>query len=480
MENINELEPKRVFHYFYEISKIPRGSGNMEKIADYCMEFAKEHSLLAVRDDANNVIIYKSGAKGYENSETVILQGHLDMVCQKDIDSKICFETDGITLLKDQDYIVADGTTLGADNGIAVAIILAILEDDTLIHPPIEAVFTTDEEIGMLGAIKLDFTLLKGKKMINLDAEETKNVTVSCAGGSDFRMNIPIKREKVSKSLVQLEISGLLGGHSGMEINSNRVNSNILMARVLNSLKKDVDFDIISIDGGDKGNAIPLYTKARLVASDKNKLNRTAQNILNVIKTEISCFEPNFEWNISIIDSGEYEAIKSPDTNEIIYMLNMAPNGVLAMSSNIDNLVETSLNLGILKTDEEEIEMLFTLRSSKKSALLALEEKMQTYSECVPCKTSISGQYPPWEFKDGSVLQKIYKEKHLKKFGFPCEITAIHAGLECGVFASKIDDLDCIAFGPDTYDVHTTKERLSIPSTKHTYELVTEILRELK
>ncbi len=477
---MNNLQPKRVFKYFEEIAAIPHGSGNMDRISAYCMNFAEKQGLEAVRDKANNVIIYKNGSKGYENAEPVILQGHLDMVCQKEADYNIDFEKDGLTLFVDGDFLKAKGTTLGADNAIAVAMIMAILEADDIAHPPIEAVFTTDEEIGMIGAGKLDFKNLSAKRMINLDAEETKNVTVSCAGGSDFEMKVYLEREKTSGTLAEIEISGLLGGHSGIEINSNRVNSNILMARILNSVSKKTDFEIVEICGGEKGNAIPLYTRAVLVTKEKETLEKTAKDVLEEIKEEIADREPGFDFQIKTGQDGEYNVICKPCTKKIIFMLLMAPNGVCEMSATIENLVQTSLNLGILKTDEKTMTLYFALRSNKQSALLALEEKMFAFAECVECEKKASGHYPPWEYKENSILQEIYCEKHFERFGFQANTVAIHAGLECGVFASAIKNFDCIAFGPDTFDVHTVKERLSIESTKQTYGLLLDILKELK
>ncbi len=474
------LKPVRVFEYFEEISAIPRGSGYMEQISAYCMNFAKKHNLIAVCDDAKNVIIYKDGSCGYEKSKPVILQGHLDMVWQKNEESLIDFEKDGLDIYTDGDFIKARGTTLGADNGIAVAMILAILESCDIAHPPIEAVFTTDEEVGMAGALKLDMSKLSGRKMINLDAEETKNVTVSCAGGAEFIMKVPLGKEKLAGTLLEIEVAGLLGGHSGIEIASGRVNSNILMARVLNSLKIVDNFSIISVDGGSKSNAIPFLTKTQILCNNSDNMISALEEIFKVIKEEIKDREPNFEYSIKNLGNGTFNVIKTPDTEKIIYMLLLAPNGVLEMSATIPNLVETSLNFGILKTDNDIIKLVFAPRSNKESALDAVLEKLTTYSKIVPCKTEKTGRYPAWEFNQNSVLQGLYKEKHKEVFGFTPEIAAIHAGLECGVFSDALKGLDAISFGPDTFDVHTINERLSISSTEKTFELVLKILEELK
>lgn len=480
MQKLKNLKPEKVFKYFEQISSIPRGSGNMKNISNFCMEFAKTHSLKAIRDDADNVIIFKDASQGYENSEPVILQGHLDMVCQKDDNISIDFEKDGLDLYIDGDFIKARGTTLGADNGIAVAMILAILESDDISHPPIEAVFTTDEETGMIGAGKLCFDNLKGKRMINLDSEDAKTLTVSCAGGSDFVMMLPVKRQTVSAKKVLINIEGLKGGHSGVEINSKRVNANILAGRILNFAKSICDFDIISIDGGDKGNAIPNSCKINLAVNEPLGFIEKIEEYVKIIKSEISEREIGFKASLLVVEEGSFNVIDSISRDNLIFMLVCAPNGVIEMSAQIDNLVETSLNLGILKTEDEKITAHFTLRSNKESALKFLEERLFVFSKSIGCETKAFGHYPSWEYKENSYLEKTYKRIFKEEFGYDPTVVAIHAGLECGVFASQIEDFDCISIGPEMYDVHTTCERLSISSTKDIYKLVLNVLKECK
>ncbi len=480
MLNFNELKPEKVFEYFDAISKIPRGSGNMEKISDFCLDFAKKHSLKAIKDDACNVIIYKDGTEGYENSPAVILQGHLDMVCQREEDYEIDFEKDSLDLYVDGDYIKARGTTLGADNGIAVAMIMSILADNTISHPPIEAVFTTDEEVGMLGALELDMKNLKAKKMINIDSEDPEVVTVSCAGGSDFTAEIPLERTKKQGEGITVTVKGLKGGHSGVEINSGRVNANLLMGRILNHIHRDFDFDIISLDGGDKGNAIPVSSTAKIVCKDAEKLIAELKAYADVIKNEITFRESGFELEINSIGQGVYEVIEKPCAKKLIYILLCAPNGVVEMSAEIANLVETSLNMGILKTEEEKMTVAFALRSNKKTAMNFLEEKLDLFFSCVPCTVKKSGHYPPWEYNSNSVLQGLYKEKYKEKFGVEPSVEAIHAGLECGVFASMIEDFDCISIGPRMHGIHTVEEELSISSTREIYEIIINMLEGLR
>lgn len=480
MSCIDNLTQSRVFHYFKEISAIPRGSGNMKGIADFCENFAKSLNLEYIRDNLDNVIIFKPATPDYENSEPVILQGHLDMVCQKTEDCDIDFEKDGINLYIDGDFIKAHGTTLGADNGIAVATVLAILESDTLKHPPIEAVFTVDEEVGMLGAMALDMSVLKGKRMINLDSEEEDTLTVSCAGGGDFTVNMPIAHEKKSGTAVTLAVKGLKGGHSGVEINSGRVNANLLAGRILDSVKKDCDFDIISINGGDKSNAIPNRCTAKLCVCDTIAFKTATEKVFDIIKKEISHREEAFNIELIFENQGEYDVFSTETRDKLLLTLLCVPNGVIEMSAEIENLVETSLNLGILKTDKEKTELGFSLRSNKKSAQAFLERRLGAFFASIGLGYEKAGFYPPWEFKSNSPLQKLYCEIYEKHYGKKPIVAAIHAGLECGVFSSAIDNLDCISVGPAMYDIHTTAEKLSISSTERLYSILTDMLEKMK
>ncbi|MBQ2827916.1 MAG: aminoacyl-histidine dipeptidase [Clostridia bacterium] len=478
MDKLKGLEPRKVFEFFEEISGIPRGSGNMKKIADYCVSFAEKRGLKYLRDEADNVVIFKDATKGYENADDVILQGHLDMVCQKTEEKEIDFLSDGLDLFVDGDFVKAKGTTLGADNGIAVAMVLAILDSEEIPHPALEAVFTTDEEIGMIGALKLDMSYLKGKKMINLDAEEDGILTVSCAGGSDFLITVPVERKKVTGDFVKITLKGLKGGHSGVEINDGRVNADVLAGRFLNHMKNCVNFDLISVDGGDKGNAIPNVCKLSVLTKNKNSFVNEAEKYLDIIKKELSEREPSFEYLINIGEEKTASVLTEETKNKIIFALVSAPNGVVEMSKEIEGLVETSLNLGILKTEEEKITLHFTLRSNKKSALIFLEEKLGAFSDYLGFESESFGHYPPWEYKGNSSLQQIYKECFTEQNGYePC-LEAIHAGLECGVFASAIENLDCVALGPALWDVHTVNEKLSVSSTERTFKLVVKILEK--
>ncbi len=476
MLKLNSLNSARVFKFFETLSAIPRGSGNMKGIADYCENFAKEHNLKYIRDAHDNIVIFKNGTVGYENSSPVILQGHLDMVCQKTPDCNIDFEKDGIDLYIDGDFVKAHGTTLGADNGIAVALVLAILESSDIAHPPIEAVFTVDEEVGMLGAMALDMSVLKGKKMINLDSEEDGTVTVSCAGGSDFKINVPLNKTKKHGTAVTLDIKGLLGGHSGVEIDKNRVNANMIAGRVLNQLN---DFDIISINGGDKPNAIPNRCVIQLCVNDADVFCAKAKEQFEIIKAEINDREGGFDPEITINTTGDFDCFAKDTTDKLIYTLVCVPNGITEMSADIKGLVQTSLNLGVLMCDDS-LTLHFALRSNKKSALAFLEQRLCAFFDRLDWHHQAFGHYPPWEYKADSKLREIYREAYKENFGKEPKVEAIHAGLECGVFASAIDGIDCIAIGPALYDVHTVNERLSISSTENLYNLILKILQKLK
>ncbi len=467
---------ERVFEYFKQISAIPRGSGHMEKISAFCLDFAKAHNLKAVRDEANNVIIYKPASKDCKNLEPIILQGHLDMVCQKDETCDIDFLTDGIRTYIEGDFIKAKGTTLGADNGIAVAMILAILESNEVTHPPIEAVFTTDEEIGMIGASALSAEFLSAKKMINLDAEEPEYLTVSCAGGMRLTMHESYAAEQVKGQKISLVLQGLLGGHSGVEIHKGRVNANNLAGRILNHLYKKAPFSLASIHGGDKDNVITNYCVVELITQNEESLVKELDDYLLEIKQEMIEREPNFSPLVESKEYGEFSVLPDSVAQKLITSLVCAPNGVIEMSASIAGLVETSINLGIVEAKSDACSLTFAMRSNKNSALLALDERMACFANALGFRSQSSGFYPPWEYNENSSLQNMYMQAYKNKFGKEPIVTALHAGLECGVFAAKIKDLDCIAIGPELNDVHSVSERLSISSTKDCFELLLDVL----
>ncbi len=478
MSKLENLAPHRVFHYFEELSSIHRGSGDMEAVSQYCVNFAKEHNLKYYTDRLNNVVIFKDGTCGYENSQPVILQGHLDMVCQKTADCTIDFLKDGLDIYVDGDFVKAKGTTLGADNGIAVSMVLAILESDDIAHPPIEAIFTTDEETGMYGAKALDMSILKGKRMINIDSEEDDCITVSCAGGSDFRAEKAIERTTKTGDKVTITLKGLRGGHSGIEINSGKLNANKVMGKALSSLSDKVDFEIISISGGDKPNAITNRCEVELCVNGdyEEKLN----TVLSNVKVEFVDAEKDLEFELIIEKNHECETIGKELTKHITEILAITPNGVIEMSKNIENLVETSLNFGVLYTDENNLVLHFALRSNKKSGLSKLENDMIEFFRKYDFEIETFGHYPPWEYRENSPLRDMYKDLYCEVFKKAPRVEAIHAGLECGVFASQVEDFDCIAIGPNIFDAHTVNERLSIKSTQVVFDIIVKLLAKMQ
>ena len=380
----------------------------------------------------------------------------------------------------DGDFLKAKETTLGADNGIAVAMILAILESDNIPHPPIEAVFTSDEEIGLIGAGKLDKTVLSSKKMINLDSEEDDTVTVSCAGGCHFLAKAPVELQEKNGTKITVTLKGLKGGHSGVEINNNRVNADTLAGRFLNHLKSTVNFDIINISGGDKDNAIPNKCIIELCVENADLFIKNAEEYLNVIKVEIADRESDFNFTFDKGENASFKVLSDEIKNKLIFILTCVPNGVLEMSAGINGLVQTSLNLGILKIENDVLSFHFGLRSNKKSGLSFLVEKLQAFFDSVNMENSTNGHYPPWEYKEDSELRELYKVVYKEYFGKDPKVEAIHAGLECGVFADAIDGIDCISIGPALYDVHTVNEKLSISSTENVFNILLKILENMK
>lgn len=464
------LRPERVFYYFEKLSAIPHGSGNTDQISDYCMQVAATLSLDAEKDEWNNVIIRKPASRGYEDRPTVILQGHLDMVCEKDADCQIDFMTDGLKLAVDGDMLYAKGTTLGGDDGIAIAFALAILEDNTLAHPPIEALFTTDEETGMYGAEGLDASKLTGKTLLNIDSEEEGILTVSCAGGARAGIELPLVRGSVDMPCYTVTLGGLIGGHSGVEIGTGRQNSNIMMGKFLASLP--FAYRIINICGGMKDNAIPRETVA--VVACKGDLAAAADVF---VKTSRVDADPDLA--ITVAPAQSTDGFDEASSKRIADFLSTVANGVQVMSADIEGLVQTSLNLGILKIENDKLIATFAVRSSVDREKLELLETLKKTAENFGGCMESHAHYPAWEYRKESPLRDTMVRVYKQLYGADPEVVAIHAGLECGLFAGKIADLDAVSFGPNLYDIHTSRERLSIASTERTYKYLCQILQNL-
>lgn len=475
---------EKIFTYFEEISKVPRCSGNEKAISDYLVKFAKEHNLEVIQDEVLNVIIKKPASPGYENAPGVVLQGHMDMVCVKNADKVHDFSKDPITLKYVDDMIYADGTTLGADNGIALALAMAVLTSEDIKHPPLEVLITVDEESGMTGAKHLNPKDISGKILINLDSEEEGKLLVSCAGGLRAAININAKWENAPKNLVGYTISmrGFMGGHSGSEIDKERGNANKLLGRVLYDLYKEVPFNLAYISGGSRANVIPSEAEAVIFISP-DKLQATENKIKEwneILKNEFKISDPNVDVNLSKSKKAFDKIFDSTTTAKVVNLLMAIPNGMQTMSKSIEGLVESSSNIGVLTTDDKGICFEFSIRSSVSSRKDYIKEQISTIAKLADVGFEANGEYPAWEYNPNSKIRDICQKVYKEKYGQEPEIVAVHAGVECGLFGEKIPDLDMISMGANAYDAHTTNEHVSISSVKRTYEYLLAILEDLK
>ena len=481
MRVLEQMEPSNVFCFFEEICKIPHGSGNISAISDYCANFAKERNLMFIQDEMGNVIIKKPACEGYEASAPVILQGHLDMVLQKAPDNTLDLSKDGLVLGVDGDWIHANGTTLGGDDGIAVAYMLALL-DGNYTHPPLECVFTVDEEIGLLGANGLDMSCLEGRNLINMDSEEEGIFTVGCAGGLTGNCCLPVKRVPLSGQLFQITLKGLSGGHSGVEIQKERGSANKLMGRFLARLDDVLNFALVSLSGGTVDNAIASMAEAGILidAEDADLLKAQADEFEVIIKHELRVSDPNTE--LILEDKGEtaVSALDAKSKALCIFLTNMIPHGVQKRSLEIDDLVQTSCNLGIVKLEEEKLRMGHSIRSSVKSEKEALSDQVRMLVEFLGGVDEPQGVYPGWEYEKDSHLQQVMVTVYESLYQKKPEIVAIHAGLECGIFCDKLKGLSCVSIGPDMKEIHSSRECLSISSVRRVWEFLLEVLKNLK
>ena len=482
MAVLENCEPKRVFHYFEEICKIPHGSGNTKQISDYLVQFAKNHDLKYIQDEMNNVVIYKPGTAGYENAPTVIVQGHMDMVCEKRPDVDHDFTKDGLNLSVEGDYVSANGTTLGGDDGIAVAYGLALLESDTIAHPPLEVFITVDEEIGLLGAVGFDCSVLKGRRFINLDSEAEGSLWISCAGGLSGISHIPVTRLEAKGEKLTVKISGLMGGHSGAEIDKNRANANSLLGKFLHGLDAKAGYELISVQGGQKDNAITRESIAELLTVKENveAVKEYAASMQTAWREEYTGTDEGI--TVTVTEEGEQDAkVLHPTSKEkVVFFLVNVPYGVQKMSGTIKGLVETSTNIGILKTSENEVLGSSSIRSSVETARDALSDKIEYLTEFLGGEYERQGVYPAWEYRKDSPLRDKMVEVYEEMYGQKPNVVAIHAGLECGLFYKKMEGLDCVSLGPDMKDIHTSEEVLSISSTERVWKYLVKVLGALK
>jgi dipeptidase D len=482
MSVLDNLEPKSVFHFFEEICEIPHGSFHTKKISDYCVAFAEERGLEVIQDQANNVIIKKPGTVDYEDSDPVIIQGHLDMVCAKTSDSTHDFEKDGLELYVEDGFVKAKDTSLGGDDGIAIAMALAVLDSKDIPHPPIEAVFTTDEEVGMGGAKALDLTRLKGHKLINIDSEDEGILTIGCAGGIMTDVKIPIHREKKAGSLVRIRIHGLLGGHSGVEIHKQRGNAHKMMGRLLSCIMKEIPADLVEVNGGQQDNVISLDSVAEiLVPIDLvDKTLHIVDRMQQTWEEEFMGEEPGLTVDTVVSHDSTVDVCDKSSSDRVIAYLMICPNGVIEYSRKLAGLVETSLNLGIVETAYNYVKTVHMIRSSLNSRCTQIWEMIEKCAHLVSGEAVITNQYPAWPIKLDSELTRIMHDTYVDMYQSEPEVSTIHAGLECALFFVLRPDLDCVSFGPNILDIHSVSERLDIASTARCWEYLKEVLKRCK
>ena len=477
-----ELYPQREFYYFEQIAAIPHGSRNTKAISDFLVNFAKEHNLVWYQDENNNVVIVKEASAGYEAAEPIIIQGHMDMVCEKEKGVDIDFEKDGLKLYIDGDFLKAEGTTLGGDDGIAVAYALALLDSQEIAHPKLEVVITVDEEIGMLGAEAIDLSMLTGHTMLNIDSDVEGSFLTGCAGGMAVNVTLPIKRVMQSGEKVALTITGLEGGHSGSEIDKEHGNANILMGRLLRALFEETPFGIISLAGGLKDNAIPRECVTELLVPQENvNLVKEIADKLDIeLKKEFMTADPSVCIEFEDLGKKEESILDFGSVSRVIFYLRSVPNGVQHMSQVMHGMVETSLNLGIMELKEDALHTVTSIRSSVGTRKADLLDRVTAIVELLGGEAEVEGDYPAWEYKQDSSLRPQIAKVYKQLYGKDPVFETIHAGLECGLLSEKIKNLDCVSFGPDNFDIHTPKERLSISSTGRVWDFIVEFLRQAK
>ncbi|MDD6327653.1 MAG: aminoacyl-histidine dipeptidase [Eubacteriales bacterium] len=490
---LQNIKPETVFRFFEKLCGIPHGSSDTNKVSEYLCEFAGLKNLVYERDVLGNVIIKKPGTQGYEQSEPVILQSHIDMVCEKETDCDIDFSKDGLRLMLSGNEISADKTTLGGDDGIGVAIMLAILDAEDIAHPPIEAVFTVDEEIGMLGAAGLDYSKLSAKRMLNLDSEEEGHLLVGCAGGATAVLRVPVEFEVFSGSysMVKITVSGVTGGHSGVEINRQGANAAKLLGRLMKALYDRTTVRFVELHGGMKDNVImkEASTQCILVEEDgEEKLNELVEQYLQIYQNEYGKTDEQLAVSVEVLvpwrKRAEMVCMSHASTRHVIDVLVALPNGVQCMSRDIEGLVQSSLNLGIIKTldgnAQGNVLLCSSVRSSVSSEKEELIERIKSIADLVGGDVTIRGDYPAWEYKQESKLRELMTDIYQTMYGKKPVVEVIHAGLECGLFSDAISGLDCVSYGPWIYDIHTTKERLLVDSVQRVWEYTIEVLKCMK
>ncbi|MBP1925049.1 dipeptidase D [Sedimentibacter acidaminivorans] len=479
MERIlKNLKPEKLFYYFEEVTRIPRGSGNEKEISDYLLNLSKNKGWEVFQDEFLNIIIRKPATKGYENAPVVMIQGHMDMVCEKNEGIEHDFEKDPIALRIIDGCIYATETTLGADNGIAVAMALAILDSDDLSHPELEVFISVDEEKGMTGAIKVDGSIFKSKYLLNLDSEEEGIFTSGCAGGCDISFKIPIIEQNTNeKNAYKVVVKGLLGGHSGAEIHKERGNANKILGRVLYDIQDDVE--LVKINGGSKTNAIPRESYAVFTTDKIDEVKDKIKFWNEILKNEFTFTDPSVTVLVQETNTKEVP-IKKDCFKKIVSAINIIPSGVLSRSTVID-LVISSNNLGVITTEKNFVNIYNSSRSSVETLLTCnVEPMMKQIAETLDIKCKVGNYYPGWEYAKKSEVRELCIDTYKELYNKEPKVEAIHAGLECGLLMKKVQGLDAISIGPDTWDVHSPNEHISIKSIENTYYFICEVLKRAK
>lgn len=479
MPILEKLQPQAVFAHFEQLCAIPHGSGNTKAISDYLVRFAAARGLRHIQDAHNNVIIFCPGTPGYETAAPVILQGHMDMVCETAPDCAKDLTREGLDLFIDGDTIGARGTTLGGDDGIAVAMALAILDADDIPHPPLEVVLTVDEETGMLGADALDASVLQGRTMLNIDSEDEGILTVSCAGGNVSVCTLPVTRAAFPGTALTVTVSGLLGGHSGAEIDKGRGNANQLLGRVLYAVGARTALRVVCVDGGLKDNAIPRESRAVITVADPDAAQAAIADMDAAFRHEYAAADPDVFVRADPAQP-QMPPMDAASTQRAVCMLCCLPNGVQTMSRDIPGLVQTSLNLGILTTDEQCVQASFCVCSSVATQKEMLVARLRCLMAQLGGSVNVSGDYPAWEYRKDSPLRERMIDVFREQYGHDPKVEDIHAGVECGLFAGKLPGLDCVSFGPDLTEIHTCRERMHIASVQRVWRYTLEVLRRCK
>ena len=483
MDSLKEYDYKNVLKYFTDLCAIPHGSGNVKEISDFLLDFAKKQGVSAYQDEALNVCAFLPATAGYEDKPTLMLQGHMDMVCEKDAESSHDFKTDPLDLFLENGWLGARGTTLGGDDGAAVAIMMAMMADKEFSHPAMELVITTDEETGMDGAKALDLTHFKAKYLVNLDSEAEGIYTCGCAGGERVSVTFRMERTDFTGQVIKISLNGLKGGHSGVEINRNRTNANKAMARFLFTLREKVGFAVSDIHGGKLDNAIPreCFAEISVPSFDEKEFTAAFNKVREIMKYELLATEPDADISFELPSAceTETEVFNDTSTEKLLYFLINCPNGVQRMSGKLEGLVESSLNMGILYTADTAAVIRFSLRSSVYSYREFMRNRIAYLAEVIGGETETEGGYPGWDYEVDTHLQKTYASLYRKEYDKEPVMAVIHAGLECGLIKDRMKDLDIISIGPDMKDIHSPNERLNLESVVRVYKFVEKLAVEL-